>query len=60
VQVDDWVDRKLAEIAERLPEIIHSDPASFSCGFNAGYKQAVTDLAKILGDIEIDRDGLKD
>ena len=43
-----WVDKKLKGIAEK-PEILsHSDPASFNCGFNSGYKQAVFEVNRLL------------
>ena len=43
-----WVDEKLRRIAE-MPEILsHTDASSFNCGFNAGYKQAVLDLDRLL------------
>lgn len=48
--IEDWIDLKLAEIAIRLPTIVHSDPASFSCGYNAGYKACLLDLDTIVTD----------
>lgn len=46
--LEEWINRKLAEIAERLPELVHSDPASFACGFNAGYKQCLLEMDRVL------------
>lgn len=43
-----WIDSKLAEIANKLPALVYQDAASFSCGYNAGYKQAVLDLERHL------------
>lgn len=40
----DWISKKLQEVAEKLPTQIHNDPASFACGVNTGYKQALLDL----------------
>ena len=45
-----WVDSKLADIATKLPTLVHTEPASFSCGFNTGYKQAMLDLDRFLED----------
>jgi hypothetical protein len=44
----EWIDSKLAEIANKLPEQIHKDPASFACGYNSGYKGAILDLERFL------------
>lgn len=46
--LDDWVKAKLKEVAERLPQAAHDDPASFACGYNTGYKQALLDLERWL------------
>ena len=45
-----WIDDKIAEIAIKLPTLVHTKPASFSCGFNTGYKQAMLDLDRFLED----------
>ncbi len=46
----EWIDNKIADIATKLPTLVHTEPASFSCGFNTGYKQAMLDLDKFLED----------
>tara|TARA_R110000868_G_scaffold161317_2_gene391535 strand:+ start:6390 stop:6572 length:183 start_codon:yes stop_codon:yes gene_type:complete len=56
----EWIDEKLCEIAAKLPSLVHSDPASFSCGFNSGYKQAVLDLDRLLQEQEIDTEEVQD
>lgn len=48
MSLDDWIDTKLKEVAERLPKAAHEDPASFACGYNTGYKQAMLDLERWL------------
>jgi hypothetical protein len=48
--IHDWIEAKLAEIALKLPTLVHTEPASFSCGFNVGYKQALLDLEHIIED----------
>lgn len=48
--IQDWTAKKLKEIAEKLPTLVHTEPASFSCGYNAGYKQALLDLENIIED----------
>ena len=48
IEVQQFINQKLAEVAERLPSLVHTEPASFSCGFNTGYKQALLDLDKRL------------
>ncbi len=50
MNIQEWIDSKLAEIATRLPTLVDADPASFSCGFNVGYKQAMLDLDRLLQD----------
>jgi hypothetical protein len=49
-----WIDRKFAEIANQLPESV-KQPASFRCGHDMGYKQALLDLEKFL-DIDVTED----
>jgi hypothetical protein len=48
--IEYWVNKKLAEIAQKLPTLVHDDPASFACGWNAGYKAAVLSLERYLED----------
>lgn len=48
--IQDWTRDKLKEIAGRLPTFVHSDPSSFACGFNAGYKLALLDLDNLIED----------
>jgi hypothetical protein len=48
--LQDWIDEKIADIAKKLPTLVHTDAASFSCGFNTGYKQALLDLDRFLED----------
>ena len=43
-----WADDKMTEIAKKMPSLVHTEPASFACGFNMGYKQALLDLEKHL------------
>jgi len=58
--VREWIDAKLCEIAAKLPSLVHSDPASFNCGYNSGYKQAVLELDRLLEAQEIDTDEVQD
>jgi hypothetical protein len=44
--VNDWVDQKLMDVAQKLPSQAHDDPASFACGYNTGYKQALLDIKR--------------
>lgn len=37
-KLNELIDSKLSDIALKLPSMVHSDPASFSCGYNTGYK----------------------
>lgn len=46
--ITQWIDLKFKEIISKLPDLTHSDPASFSCGFNVGYKQALLDLDRFM------------
>lgn len=48
--LQEWIDNKISEVATRLPTLVHTEPASFSCGFNTGYKQAMLDLDRFLED----------
>ncbi len=42
-----WIEQKLKEIASKLPSLVHQDPASFACGYNSGYKAALLDMQKL-------------
>lgn len=57
MRLDDWIDSKLADIAEKLPKQVHTEPASFACGYNVGYKQAMLDLERWLDKDEDVGDG---
>jgi hypothetical protein len=46
--IQDWITEKLRNIADKLPTLIHTEPASFACGYNTGYKQAILDLDRFL------------
>lgn len=46
--LNDWINDHFSEIAKKLPTLVHTDPASFACGFNTGYKQALLDLENFL------------
>lgn len=46
--LQEWIDHQLAIIAEKLPQAVHQDPASFACGYNSGYKAAMLDLERFL------------
>jgi hypothetical protein len=48
--IQDWINDKHKEIAGKLPTLVHTEPASFSCGFNTGYKQALRDLENLIED----------
>ncbi len=43
-----WLDDRLADIATKLPKLVLIDPASFSCGYNTGYKQCLLDLDRFI------------
>lgn len=45
--LQNWIDSKLAIIANSLPETV-KQPASFKCGHDMGYKQALLDLERFL------------
>ena len=59
-KLDAWISEKLQEIAHKLPNLVHSDPASFACGFNSGYKQAMLDLNRFIEVEKVDPDALLD
>jgi hypothetical protein len=50
MSLQEWIDEKIADIANKLPTLVHTEPASFSCGYNTGYKQAMLDLDNIIED----------
>lgn len=54
MSIQEWINSKFAEIAEKLPTLVHTDPASFACGLNTGYKQALLDL-----DIFLEEDAIE-
>lgn len=46
--IQEWLFIKLKDISETLSGLVRSDPQSFNCGFNTGYKQALIDLDNII------------
>lgn len=46
--LQDWINDKLKEVAAKLPTLVHTEAASFSCGYNTGYKHALLDLESII------------
>lgn len=46
IELQQWIDKKLECIAQKLPNKAHTEPASFSCGYNVGYKQCLLDLER--------------
>lgn len=56
MSLNDWLNNRLAEIATKLPTLVHDDPASFACGYNAGYKQAMLDLERELNKDKVDEE----
>jgi len=51
--LNEWIDSKLAIIANELPKLVHDDPSSFNCGRAMGYKKAMLDLERFMNDIPI-------
>ncbi len=46
----EWINSRLSYIAKLLPQLTHDEPASFACGYNAGYKNALLDIQGFLKD----------
>ena len=51
MEIQTWIDEKLAEIAEKLPTLVHEDPASITWGYNLRYKSALLELDRILEEL---------
>lgn len=49
-KLNEWIDNKLADIGKKLPTLVHSDPASFACGYNSGYKNCLLDIESFFED----------
>lgn len=47
-KLDQWIVDKFADIAAKLPTLVHTEPASFACGYNTGYKQCLLDLERFF------------
>lgn len=48
MSINEWIGDKLKEVAKKLPSLVHTEPSSFACGYNMGYKQALLDLDNFL------------
>jgi hypothetical protein len=48
MSLQEWIDNGFVKVAEKLPNLVHTEPASFACGFNTGYKQALLELDRFL------------
>lgn len=46
--IQEYIEHQLALIANKLPGLVHKDPASFACGYNAGYKTAMLELERFV------------
>lgn len=44
MKTQEWIAAKFDEIATKLPTLVHTEPASFACGFNTGYKHALLEF----------------
>jgi len=42
------IDAMLITVADVIPELVGSDPASFKCGHAMGYKQALLDIDRVF------------
>jgi hypothetical protein len=51
--LNNWIDSKLADIANELPGLIYDNPATFRCGHKTGYKQALLDLEKFMNGLNL-------
>ena len=49
-KIDWFIEEKMREISERSQTMTHTEPASFTCGYNAGYKKCIQDLVRFLND----------
>ena len=50
-KLDRWIVDKFADIAAKLPTLVHTEPASFSCGYNTGYKQCLLDIERFFEEL---------
>lgn len=48
MDLNNWINNKLIEISQKLPDQVHVNPASFACGYNMGYKQALLDFQNFI------------
>jgi len=48
--LQEWINNRLSYAAKLLPQLTHEDPASFACGYNAGYKNALLEIQEFLND----------
>ena len=48
--VQDWIDERLKDIADKFPKLVDQDASVFKCGHATGYKQALMDLDSFLED----------
>lgn len=46
--IDEWMSKNLEDIANKLPQEVHNDPASFACGYNTGRKAVLLELDRLL------------
>jgi len=48
MELQKWINDNIKDIADKLPTLVHSDPASFACGYNLGKKHILLELDRIL------------
>ena len=56
--INEWIDSKLAYIANALPSLIQTEPDSFICGHNVGYKQALLELEGFIDTLDLPKEFL--
>jgi hypothetical protein len=53
MDIKEWIYNKFSEVSERMETLVHSEPASFACGYNVGYRQCLIEIEKMICDMEV-------
>ena len=56
--INEWIDSKLACVGNALPSLIETEPDSFMCGHEVGYKQALLELEDFIDTLDLPKEFL--
>lgn len=44
----EFINKKLSDLAKKIPNLVKDNPGGFNCGYSVGYKKAILDLDNLV------------